>query len=183
MNRNSLGVGVALCLMAGHASADFTSCVAEWTTACAKTCTTSQCVSNCTTQAQNQCAINLAAPQQVFSGPVTAAPVDSCTQPDVLACAPGTGALTGCSNMSGTVADKAAWGGLVTIYVICPNAQNASTTVLGSGAISIADGSFSFSVTNACGGRTGCYGLFAVTSAGDPTWSTCTSSSCPTPFF
>ncbi len=156
MSRSNIGIAAALWLVAGRANADSTSCVAAWTTACDKACTTSQCVSNCTTQAQTQCAVNLAAPQQLFNGPVTAAPVDSCTAPIGLACAPSVGALTGCSNISGTVANKASWGGLVTIYVICPNAGSPSTTAIGSGAISTADGSFSFSVTNACGGRTGC---------------------------
>ncbi len=205
MNRKNGRIAFALCLLAGRVDADtdpVTSCIADWTASCSKDCVTSQCVSNCTTQAHDQCNANVTAVQQVFSGPVTGTPTDQCTPPDSTpACAPDSVATASasCSMISGTVANRALRGGQVTIYVICPpftpaGRQNDgnSTTVIGSTQSSCSDGSFTLTATNACAGQTGCYGIIAATppsscdacgtcsaTPGDPGWSTCTSASCP----
>jgi hypothetical protein len=98
------------------------------------------------------------------------------------------------------VADQQFWGGTVTIYIVCPagspfgnSGLATSVTIIASATSSSADGKFSMTATNACGGQTGCYGLIAVTPApncgscstivvGDPSWSTCTNgTACPSP--
>ncbi|MFN2548327.1 MAG: hypothetical protein ABR567_12915 [Myxococcales bacterium] len=187
-------------------------CIAAWATSCSKDCATAKCVSTCTTQAHDQCARNVAAPQHVFNGPVASTPV---TDPQVCSAAPAevschrlsvdqldTGSaisVTGaaCSVVTGTVANKAFWGGGITMYVICPNQSqfSASTAVIGRACSSPTDGSFSIVATNDCAGQTGCYGVIAVTPVGennqcggdviqaptngDPGWATCTSGPCP----
>lgn len=216
MNLKITGTVVALCLLAsGSVRADsggIKNCIAQWTTSCSAGCATAQCVANCTTQAHDQCAKDIAAPQATFSGPVTATPV-SCENPPVAACTPSLlittdgsvgGVSANCSQISGTVANRAFWGGDVTIYVVCPpftpaGHQNdiTTTSVIGQAGSSCTDGTFTVTAANACGGQTGCYGLIAVTPAssceacgtcgastntpGDPNWSTCTSTCCPAP--
>ena len=210
------GIVVALCLLPSSSvradSGATKNCIAQWTTSCSAGCATAQCVANCTTQAHDQCAKDIAAPQATFSGPVTATPV-SCESPPVAACTPNlqittdgsvSGVSADCSQISGTVANKAFWGGNVTVYVVCPPGtpagnQNESTTtsVIGLGSSSCTDGTFTLTATNSCGGQTGCYGLIAVTPAssceacgtcgaststqGDPNWNSCTSTACPAP--
>ena len=188
------------------------SCIAEWTASCSKDCTTAKCVSECTTQAHDHCVKDIAAPQNTFKGPVTATPT-TCDAPPVAACsapivvtADGTVATVAqnCSTVTGTVANKALWGGQVTIYVVCPAGtpvgqpnETATTSVIGQTSSSCSDGSFILTATNSCSGQTGCYGVIAATpptsceacgtcgaatpAAGDPNWSTCTDGCCPAP--
>lgn len=222
MNRKNAGIVFALCLgAAATVRADDSddarkSCIATWTTACSKDCAGAKCVSNCTTQAHNKCRTNLVAPQLVFNGPVSAVPTSQCPPLDGrLVCAPPVqitvddtvvsvvGAT--CSLVSGTVANRNYFGGNVTVWVICPagtpvgsGSQATTSTIVGQGQSSCADGKFSFAATNQCGGvQTGCYGLIAATPPsscetcgtcdavqpppGDPGWNTCTSDVCPTP--
>lgn len=218
MSRKNAGVTLGLCLLAaGTAGADsdaMKNCIAQWTTSCSKDCATAKCVSTCTTQAHDQCAKNIAAPQHVFNGPVSSTPVND---PQVCAAAPSdlschrisidqlsegsaisvTGAA--CSVVTGTVANRAYFGGGVTMYVICPNQGqfSASTAVIGRTCSSPTDGSFTIVASNECAGQTGCYGLIAVTPVGqnnfcggdtttvttppngDPGWATCTGGGCP----
>jgi hypothetical protein len=213
MNRKNAGIAFALCLLAaGTAGADsdqVKNCISDWTTSCSKECATSKCVSNCTTQAQLECKKDVTQPQHVFNGPVVSTPVDSCTpQFSGAACAPfvsqdvTVAPPASCTTLTGTVANKAYWGGNVTVYVVCPagsplgrGSEITTTTIIGQAQSSCADGSFSMTATNACSGQTGCYGLIAATPAsscetcgtcglttpGDPGWNTCTSSLCPAP--
>ena len=188
MNRKSAGIAFALCLLIGSSvNADddrdghVKKCRDDWVTSCSKECATARCVSNCTTQAHDQCGKDITAQQKTFSGPVTGTPTNECTPPDGrLACAPGL-AITidsnvapdtaaSCSVIAGTVANHAYWGGDVTIYVICPAGspvgnpgQATTSTVVGQAQSSCTDGTFSITATNQCGGQTGCYGLIAAT--------------------
>lgn len=165
-------------------------CIAAWVTSCSKDCSTAKCVSQCTTQAHDHCTKDISQPQHVFNGPVTATPASECVLDTVPACANPSLQSGSCSTVSGTVADPAFFGGPVTIYVVCPqgkpDARNEAltTTVLGRTRSSSADGTFTMTVTNQCSGQTGCYAIIAVAppaGSGDPGWTGCTGSVCPSP--
>lgn len=195
----TLVIAISLGQVARAQSTDpVTNCIAQWTTYCSAECATSKCVSNCTTQAQSMCRKDIAAPQNVFSGPVTATPVQcpsglpsplTCSSPSPITLDALTD-TTSCSAINGTVAQKGMYGGNVTIYVVCPAGtpignpgQITSTTIIGQAATSALDGSFGMVLVNSCGGPTGCYGLIGVTppTGADPGWNTCTSAACPSP--
>lgn len=209
MKRTSIAVFVCVVAVCGLVRADDNdatkNCVAAWTTSCSKDCGTARCVSECTKQAMQMCEKDVTKPQQVFVGPVIALPLATNECPGASQapqCTPfpvngsPAAAPPSCSTVSGTVAARQFWGGLVTIYVICPPFSPAghenstpTTTVLGHAPSSPTDGKFSMNVTNTCSGQTGCYGLIVVTPPAcegcapnpDPGWNTCTSSACPNP--
>ena len=200
MNRNNAGVVFALCLLAaGNAGADddqnTRSCIADWTTQCSRECATARCVSNCTTQAHDQCKKDLTASQHSFIGPVTGVVSDSCqgapSPQQTQACTPfnntdslASQAAASCTTVRGTVANPALRGGKVTIWVICPSGkpdnreQGPTATPVGS-AQSNCDGTFTVVSSNACSGVTGCYGLISVD---DPSGDQCAvCGNCPGP--
>lgn len=196
-----VGIGLGFARSADAQSDPIANCVSQWVASCSADCATARCVSNCTTQAHAVCEKNITAPQNVFSGPVTATPMQ-CEAPPVSACtspvlptdptlSPDAADTATCSSVSGTVADKNLCGGNVTVYVICPPGSPAglgteavTASVLGQIQSDPNSCGFTMSVTNSCGGPTGCYGLIAVTPllpSSDPVWGSCTSGPCPTP--
>lgn len=216
MSRKNAGIVIALCLFtAGSVGADrgddrddddAKGCMSDWADSCSRECATARCVANCAAQARDKCKVNVTNPQVVFVGPVTSTPTNQCVPPD------GTPACTApsnrddtnataasCSTLTGRVANRNFWGGNVTIYVICPAGSPtpnspATTTVIGTATSSCTNGRFTTTVTNACSGQTGCYGLIAATPpsscetcgsckapTGDPGWGTCTAGPCPSP--
>jgi len=212
MNRKNAGIVFALCLLsAGTVGADndrdrddddnVRNCVGERSRDCSEDCKTSRCVAKCEKEAHEKCKVDVIVPQHVFNGAVISTPTNQCSVDEEFQCARGQNNTTApCSALRGTVANRALWGGSVTVYVICPRVvegtPTSTSTVIGSTCRSATNGSFTLTAPNACSGQTGCYGLITVAPAGvdnacgvdnpspatpngDPGWSTCTSGPCP----
>ncbi|TMA32927.1 MAG: hypothetical protein E6J88_01625 [Deltaproteobacteria bacterium] len=213
MNCKNIGWVFALCLVAAaNAGADdrddndqdenVKNCEANHTKECAEDCKTARCVSKCEKEARAECKVNVIIAQHVFNGGVISTPTDQCSIDEEFQCARGQNTNPApCSMLKGTVANRAFFGGSVTVYVICPRVvfgtPTSSSTVIGSTCSDPNNGSFTLTETNACSGQTGCYGLIAVAPPGpdnvcggetpvtapppngDPGWDTCTSGGCP----
>ena len=172
------------------------SCQSACVQECLATSTTPATASKCGKACVHTCRNDVTAPQDVFSGPVTATPVQCTTDTSLLLSCASQAGNAECSVTSGTVANQASCGGNVAIWVICPAGtpngnpgQSTTTTVIGTATSDPNTCAFTMTTTNACAGQTGCYGLVAATpppSAGlnptpDPGWRTCTGGSCPSP--
>jgi len=216
MNRKNFGWVFALCLLAtANAGADdrddddrddnMRSCIAREIDDCADDCRTARCVSKCEKEAREKCKVNVIVAQHVFNGAVTSTPIQQECFDGRLACFNPNAVPPGpCSEIKGTVANRAFFGGPVRIFVICPPGSPAgtqnfatTTTVLGQTCSNPADGSFTMTVSNQCSGQSGCYALISAapattfdcltdaptdsttTGGGDPGWDTCTSGACP----
>jgi len=183
MNLKSVGAIAVLGLLAGVAHADEAdTCLAQCVEECLSTSTTVSTAVKCGKQCVQICRQNIAAPQNVFKGPVVSTPLN---------CSATVGEQCSGFAVSGTVANPTFCPGTVTFYTICPNGDGATTSIIGAAVVG-ADCSFSTTLGNQASGQTGCYGLIAVIPAPsgttlppntspDPGWSTCTGGACPSP--